>query len=173
MFVNCNSISSNLISTSFRRLILSSLISSSSRQIIVSSHHLIVVSSHSLISQSHLTVSSHSLISQSHLTVSSHSLISQSHLTVVLSHSRLDFRSMTFSLSSIRSRKSFDQRWRDENLQLIVQWLCVRNENEISTNLQLYQKSNKVKACRKLLKKSELSTQRFDFFKKKIRDKID
>jgi hypothetical protein len=53
-----------------------------------------------------------------------------------------------------------------------VQWFCKQDNNDVLINLDAYTRDNKMKACRKLLLKIELDTQRLDISKKKTRNKI-
>jgi hypothetical protein len=76
------------------------------------------------------------------------------------------------NLNALRARRISNLRWKDEDIQLIVQWLCVRDENDISINLNVYQKNNKMKTCRRMLTKTELNILKSEISKKKARDKM-
>ena len=72
----------------------------------------------------------------------------------------------------VRTRQAPNIRWKDEDIQQIVQWLCFRDGDGVLTHLNTYQKSNKVEASRRLLEESGLGLQRPDISKEKTRDKI-
>jgi hypothetical protein len=63
-------------------------------------------------------------------------------------------------------------RWCDENTQSIIQWLCIRDDNEDAINLNFYVKDNKIEACRRMLNDFDLNIQRSNILKKKARDKV-
>ncbi len=99
-------------------------------------------------------------------------ILSSSHIRLIYISLRSSF-SMTFiSVSSVRNRKTLTIRWKKEDVQLIVHWFCERDESEVSINLNLFQKDNKIEMCKRLLNESELRAQRSDVFKEKTRDKM-
>ncbi len=71
-----------------------------------------------------------------------------------------------------RVRRVSNIRWKDTNTQLIVQWLCKRDEKDVSVNLNAFQKENKMKATKKMLMNIDLINLRSNISKEKERDKL-
>ncbi len=55
----------------------------------------------------------------------------------------------------------------------MIQWLNIRDENDVVVNLKLYQIDNKTKTNRRLLSKTKLKVSKSNIQKKKIKNKIE
>lgn len=71
-----------------------------------------------------------------------------------------------------KTSKDFNLCWNIENLDLLFQWFCYRDENAVFVNFNYYTKSNKLKTSQNLLKKTELNVLQFNIFKHKMRNKL-
>ncbi len=70
-------------------------------------------------------------------------------------------------------RRDSNLKWNDEDVDVVVQWLSIRDESDVAVNLKLYQTDNKTETARRLLSETNLRVSRSDIQKKKIRDKIE
>ncbi len=70
-------------------------------------------------------------------------------------------------------RRDSNLKWNDEDVDVVIQWLSIRDENDVVVNLKLYQTDNKTKTNRRFLSKTNLKMSRSDIQKKKMRDKIE
>ncbi len=70
-------------------------------------------------------------------------------------------------------RRDSNLKWNDEDVDVVIQWLSIRDENDIVVNLKLYQIDNKTKTNRRLLSKTNLKVSRSEIQKKKVRNKIE
>jgi hypothetical protein len=75
--------------------------------------------------------------------------------------------------SGTRARRAFNLRWKNKDVDCVIEWLNNRDENDVAINLKLYQIEIKTKADRRLLTETKLRIIRSDISKKKARDKIE
>jgi hypothetical protein len=70
-------------------------------------------------------------------------------------------------------RRDSNLKWNDEDVDVVVQWLSIRDESDVVLNLKLYQTDNKIETAWRFLSKTNLRVSKSDIQKKKIRDKIE
>ncbi len=83
------------------------------------------------------------------------------------------FDLFSFIMIDNARRRDSNLKWNDENVDVVVQWLCIRDERNVVVNLKFYQTDNKIETARRLQSKTHLRVNRSDISKKKVRDKIE